>query len=383
MTDKIILVNPKSPFLMDSAVMPPLGIMYLAAVLKEKGVKVEICDMGLGEEPGDGDLYITGTTPQEAEMLKLQRNPYTVVGGPHASVDPEALKNKFDLVVVGEGEEVIHKIIKTKPEGMITTPRIRNLDSLPFPDRTKAGKYHWLIGGEKATTMITSRGCTGRCSFCCKAVMDKGIYFRSPKNIIEEVKEIKAMGFGAVMFYDDSLAMKRDRLFEICRSIEKVDIIWRCFIRGDQVNQEMLNAMAQSGCYEILIGTESGSQKILNSIRKNETVTQNKNAIMMAKKAGIRVKALMIAGLPGETWDTIEESRQFLEETKPDDLDVTILSVYKGCDIYQNPHRYDLNFREPTWYKGRNDEYESTVQTSHLSESDIVKAQKMLFNIIK
>jgi radical SAM superfamily enzyme YgiQ (UPF0313 family) len=209
--------------------------------------------------------------------------------------------------------------------------------------------------------------------------MDKNIFLRSAENVLAEVHEVKALGYGAAMFYDDTIAINRKRIEAICTGLEKIDFIFRCFVRADQVDEELFSRMAQAGCNEVLIGVESGSQQLLNAINKQETVEQLKNAIMWAKKQGIRVKALMMVGLPGESWETVELSRQFLEETRPDTLDVTILTVYKGTDIYKNPDMYDISFREASWYKGRSNEYFSTVSTLAMTEHEIVKARDLLW----
>lgn len=376
----ITFVNPSSPFLDDQGVMPPLGIMYLVAKLKSLGIDAQIADMGLGDEVPDGEIFITGTTPQAEEIRKLRRDSYTVVGGPHASIDPDGLTGEFSLVVTGEGEEVIERIVRTKPQGIIHAKRVRNLDALPFPDRSIAHRYHYQIGGRRATTLISSRGCNGKCSFCCKAVMDKGIFLRSSENVLAEIQEIKSLGYGAVMFYDDTIAINRKRIVEICSGLEKMDMLFRCFVRSDQVDEELFARMAQAGCHEVLIGVESGSQKLLNAINKQETVEQNRNAIRWAKQQGIKVKALMMVGLPGESWETVEASKKFIQETAPDILDVTILTVYKGTDIYKHPANYELTFREASWYKGRSNEYCSTVSTPTMNENDIVAARNLLWD---
>lgn len=210
--------------------------------------------------------------------------------------------------------------------------------------------------------------------------MDKGIFLRSAENVLAEIDEIKRLGYGAVMFYDDTIAINRKRLVSICSGMEKMDMQFRCFVRSDQVDQELFARMAQAGCHEVLIGVESGSQQLLNIINKQETVEQNRNAILWAKQQGIRVKALMMVGLPGETWETVEESRRFILETAPDVLDVTILTVYRGTDIHQHPERYDIAFGDASWYKGRAGEYRSTVSTSALSEQDVVSARELLWN---
>ena len=375
----INFVNPRSPFLIAENCMPPLGLFSMVSVLKRAGIDAQVIDLALGDMIPPGPIFITGTTAQLGEMMKLKGRGYTVVGGPHASMNAESLIEHFDCVVVGEGEDVILDIVKNKPSGIIQAKRIKDLDRLPFPDRTTAGRYDWKINGKRATTMMTSRGCTGRCSFCCKAVMHKGIYFRSAQSVIDECIHLKALGFEAIMFYDDSIMMDADRLFEICAGIKRLGLTWRCFGRSDQVKYNLIKQMANAGCHEILFGVESGSQKILDNIRKDESPEQHLEAIRLAKLVGIKTKALMIAGLPGETRETIEESRKFILEARPDSLDVTILSVYAGCDIHKHPERYDIEFSEPKWYKGRNDEYESTVRTSHLNEDDIVMARDSLW----
>ena len=359
--------------------MPPLGLMYLSAMLNSKGIEARVVDLGLGDPLPDGEIFCTGTTPQAGELLALSRDAYTVVGGPHASIDPDSLAGKFSLVVIGEGEEAIEQIVKERPTGILRTPRIRHLDQLPFPDRSTAHRYNYEIGGRRATTMITSRGCNGKCSFCCKAVMDKGIFLRSAENVLEEVRRIKSEGFGSVMFYDDTLAINRKRIEAICSGMEKLDVLFRCFARADQVDEELFRRMAQGGCHEVLIGVESGSQKLLDNIRKQETVEQQRNALLWGKKHGIKVKALMMVGLPGETWETVEQSRQFILETEPDSLDITILTVYQGTDIALHPERYDIRFSDPSWYKGRQEEYRSTVSTSALTPEEIVAARETLW----
>ena len=154
-------------------------------------------------------------------------------------------------------------------------------------------------------------------------------------------------------------------------------------MRSDQVDEEAISAMRGAGCREILLGVESGSNTILRNIRKKETVQQHKEAIRIIRKHEIKVKALMIVGLPGESWETIEESRQFIIQAKPDELDVTILSVYPGCDIHKNPSKYELTFAEPVHYKGANGKYITTVHTPYLNSMEIGVAREMLYATFK
>lgn len=307
----ITFVHPRSPFLINEKLMPPLGVMYLVAILKKDGIKAQVVDMGLGEEVPDGDLFITATTPQKEEAIKLAGKAYTVLGGPLATVESSLTDCKikgFSLVVAGEADDAIVEIVKNRPTGSAWAARKRNLDDIPFPDRTSAHKYLYEIAGRKAAAMITSRGCTGRCAFCCRAVHGNSVSLRTAKNVLAEAKEVRDLGFGAIQFYDDSIAISKKRLEEISNGLGKLDLIWRCMIRADQVDLELFKKMAAGGCNELIVGVESGSQRILDNINKGETVSQQKQAILDARKAGIKVKASLIVGCPGEDWESISET---------------------------------------------------------------------------
>ena len=377
----INLVNPSSPFLTDQLVMPPLGLMYLMSALKKSGEEVQIIDCATNMAAPDGDLYLTATTPQIDEAIKLAKNrEYSVIGGPHASVNPEPLLEHFSAVVVGEGEYILPNIVKEKPHGIIKCPRIKKLDCLCFPDRSIAVNYHYYINKKRTTTMITSRGCNGHCAFCSKAVMNNQIYLRSIDNILAEIDECMSLGFEGIQFCDDTIAINKKRLSELCQKIGK-KVIWRCFCRADQVNIDILKLMADSGCHEILYGIESGSQKLLDNVDKGITVAQQERAILDTHRANIRVKASFIVGLPGETMETIEETAQFIRRTRPNDVDINILTVYLGTKIRKHPERYDLTFDKPSWFKGDQNKYQSTVRTSSLSKTDIEEARLYLLSI--
>lgn len=373
----INLIHPASPFLVNEAVMPPLGIMYLSSALQKEGFRTCLIDAGLGDEIPDGDLYISATTPQYREVLKLvDRQKYRVIGGPLASTRADELIKIFDCVVVGEGEEVIANIARSKPKGIVHTQRITNLNALPFPDRSTTRRYKYLLDGHECAPLITSRGCTGHCAFCCRAVFKGQIALRGAGNVLSEATALWGAGYKAVQFYDDSVAISRARLIAIAEGLGKRGLIWRCMLRADQVDPLLLRLLADSGLREVIYGVESGSQKILNNIHKEISVQQQRAAILATKNAGIRVKASVIVGLPGETWNTVHETIKFLQDTRPDFLDCNILSVYKGSDIYEHPGSYDIEFAEGGFFKGRESECASLVRTSGMADYEIEKARR-------
>lgn len=366
---KVALIAPASPFLISQAVHGPLGLWSLGAALIAAGHEVVYCDLGLGDAlPEDCDVWcLTGTTPQWAGMqaVAAQAKVPLIIGGPHASAMPDDCLALGATVVVGEGETVLPVLLAGGIGGpkVIRAARITDLDALPFPDRSQQHRYHYTIVGRdgvahEAATAITSRGCPHRCAFCSGGVWERRVTYRSADNVLAEMGQLRDLGYKAVHFYDDSLALRKTRLKALCAGLRKLGMVWRCFVRADQMSPEMLATMATAGCAEIGIGVESGSQKVLDAIHKDETVEQQAQAIHWAHEAGIRVKAFIIVGLPGESRRTVAETEAFLRRTRPDDIDVTILQLYPGSDLYARPAEYGLRvLGEPGWFKGRPGEY--------------------------
>lgn len=367
--------------MIDQAVMPPLGLWYIAEALKDHNVT--IVDMGLGDAiPSGADVYgVTGTSVNVGQMKAIlsELTGLRVTGGSHATALPnEMLEMGFDTVVCGEADQVIAEIIEREITGIVNTPRIENIDNL-FPDRSQSYRYHYKIDGLQATTMITSRGCPHDCSFCSKEVYGRLRYTRSAESVMIEIDSVMSHGYRAVMFYDDTFMTGRKRLETLCEEFKKRQLVWRCLARSDSADKEILTLMKESGCREIAVGIESGSQTILDNIHKHETVEQQRNCINMAHEAGMRVKAFMIVGLPGENWDTIRETDKFLEETRPECLDISILAVYPGSDIYKHPENYDIQFGPPVHFKGRQGAYVCNVSTSCMTSEEIMQAHEMLY----
>jgi len=383
---EITLINPDSPFLTDPKVMPPLGLLYIASSLERSGVKVNFVDLAgdSSQKIPKTEYYgVTATTPQFHDAVEVLRkirsvNPESKVciGGPHATLKPnECLEAGFDAVVVGEGELAIRDFLKGG-RGILAY-RIEDIDSIPFPDRSLVKDYDYRIDGERATTIMTSRGsCPYRCAFCCHSWKTK-LRFRSPENVRDELKEIKKLGYGAVMLYDDEFFLDPKRDYRICYYLWTLRFKWRCFTRANLVNENMATVASESGCKEVLIGVESGSDAILENINKGTTVKENEEAIKILHGAGIRVKAAMIAMLPGETEDTLKETWEFCERVEPyvSDWDFTICTPYPGSDLYENPEKYDFYFEESavhSAYKGAgsSDWRPPKVWTSSLSFED-------------
>jgi anaerobic magnesium-protoporphyrin IX monomethyl ester cyclase len=363
-------------------VMPPLGLAYVSAMLKYHGVPVEILDLAKSPDTKlpDTDMFAVGsTTPQFFDAVEFKNRvrrerpeAKICLAGPHATLNPkEALYNMFDSVIVGEGEHAIFKFIDGQ-SGVIRCPDEPDLDIFPFPDRSFMGEYNYRIGGLRATTMMTSRGCPYNCSFCCKSW--GGVRYRTSRNVWIEAAQLKTMGYEAVQFYDDEFLVRPLRDLAIFSEMKRVGLIWRCFTRANLITQDLAEVMKTCGCHEVLLGVESGSNTILKAIRKGTTVAQNMQAIKLLHNAGIKVKAAMVVGLPSETTTTLVETWTFCEEVEDlvDSWDFTIFTPYPGSDVFDNPDNYDIYFHPfAPYYPYKGGKWEANVWTTDLASSEI------------
>jgi anaerobic magnesium-protoporphyrin IX monomethyl ester cyclase len=382
------LINLPSPFLINEKVFPNLGILYLSSYLKKEGHEVVVIDNADGCVP-EADLYgISAVTPQYHLAIAWKekiRSMYgyevpVIIGGPHASVSPKECIRDFDRVTVGDGELSVVPPLKL---GIIDYQPLRfTLDMLPFPDRDAIDihSYKYHIDGKQCTTMITSRGCPYDCAFCTK--INKKVKFRSANNVLEEVAMLrKKYGFEAIMFFDDIFILNRKRLRKIAKGMKNYNMLWRCFVRADLLDEEVCELLSKNGCVEVGMGVESGSQKLLDLINKRENIEQIELGISLLYQFGIRVKVFLIIGLPGESEDTINETYEFLKRNRKKvyDYDFTVFTPYPGSRITNNVENYDI-FIESTdpkklYFKGRPGGYNTVVRTSELAPQEIVRTR--------
>ena len=363
MVREVTLIQPQNLQLATPDLQFPLGLLYLAAVLEQRGHRVRIADLRSKEiiqpyEIPKADLYgITATTgeyPQAralASMIK-RHDPeaVTVVGGAHPSHMPEHCVGDFDCVVVGEGERAILKVVEDGARGIVRDNPIEDLDSIPFPARHLAPDACFsetLFVGEKygvgprSTSIISSRGCPYNCAFC--ANIPQPVRFRSPENLAAEVREIKEKyGCRHLRFVDDNFTLNRRRLLRICELLEPLGIRFRCHTRSNPIDEEMCEAMHRSGCEEVGLGIESADDEVLKKVNKRETVEDHRRAVGLIKEAGMRAKTFWMIGLPGETDESIEKNMEFVREMKPDRWTVSVFTPYPICDIYRNPSKYGV-----------------------------------------
>ena len=221
-------------------------------------------------------------------------------------------------------------------------PLIQNLDALPFPARhiVKSESYREAVfTGKRCTTIVSSRGCPHKCIFCLWPRTMYGNKFRkrSAENVVDEIQHVVTeYGVDEIYFDDDCFTLDRNRLLKICKEIVRRDIHvkWMCQARVNDVDQESLKAMKEAGCHYIKYGVESGSQEMLDAMKKAITLEEVRRAFKATRKVGIKTQAFFLFGLPWETPETFEKTIEFAKEIKPDSAQFAVVIPHPGTELY-------------------------------------------------
>jgi radical SAM superfamily enzyme YgiQ (UPF0313 family) len=315
------------------------------------------------------------------ELKKISDVPI-VVGGALATLSPDiVIKNsKVDVCVIGEGEvtavEVVKNIndlrdvdgifFKDNKKIIVNKPREyrKNLDEIPFPAwdvlpieiyfrNMRIGKFSNL----RTMNVISARGCPFRCRFCSKTF--KGVRLRSVKNIVKEIKELKKkFGIEAIIFSDELVVVNRERTYELCDGLEKLNIIWGCQGRVNTVDYDILKRMKEAGCVDVGYGMESGSQKILDNMNKQITVQQSEKAIEEAFRAKLDVTPQMMFGYLGETRETLLETVNLFKRIKyVGGVGLSITTALPGTELYEYAKKKGLIKNEEKYLESLSDGY--------------------------
>ena len=358
---------------------PPLGILYLGTVLKEKNYDVTLFDHSVRNIPiikvakwivkhfdiiGFSVLTSTLKTAIKIseEIKKLNKDTIIIFGGVLATIIADKIMNKYNIVdfcVRGEGEYTLINLLECiksnnnpknyrgityRENGIVKStpnaPLIDNLDELPIPDRSLIFKsYKYQLSG-LVTPMVTSRGCPFNCSFCSAgALYNRTIRFRSIENIIEELSLLKNQGFKDIQITDDCFVLKKSRVIKICDAIkkEKLDINWHANGRTDTGSVDTFRNMVQAGCKTISFGFESGVQRILDYYNKKIDVKSSFDTVKAAKKARFEtIFGGFIIGAPTETIQEILTTIKFAYKLDVNLFQFQLLSIDPGTPLYNN-----------------------------------------------
>jgi radical SAM superfamily enzyme YgiQ (UPF0313 family) len=210
---------------------------------------------------------------------------------------------------------------------------------MPAYDLLPISSYRPAKGAYKrlpAMSILTSRGCPGRCTFCSK-VLGSRIVFKSAKGIYEEIQYlIKSYKIKEILFYDDTFTVNRKNIIELCDMLikDKVDISWTCFARVDFIDYEMLVRMKQAGCHQIMYGVENVDEGVLKNINKKINLPQVINAVKWTKKAKIECRLAFMVGNPGDTKEIVNENIEFVNKLNPDLAIFNITTPFPGTEMF-------------------------------------------------
>jgi len=365
---------------------PPLGLAYLAGQLRNKpNIEIEIIDCSLHPSFGYLKKYFFQKKPhitgiffdtimfhnglRVAEIAK-KSNSMIIAGGPHATVMPETLIDKFDAVVIGEGEQTFLELIKNYPQRNLSKidgiwwknesgeiiknkPRepIPNLDSLnpPYWEKLEMEEYisRWhyldcLYLNLRGTDLIASRGCPFNCTYCqptLRKIFGQTVRKHSPEYIVEQIKYLKKnYNINSFFFHDDTPTADKKWVEHLCVLIEKeqLNIFWAANTRADVTDGELLRTMYNAGLRKLHIGAESGSQRILDEVYKKHITTEDvKKTVELARKIGIHCFCFFMLGAPTETKEEIKKTLKFASTLDIDEISYSITSPLPHTFLYE------------------------------------------------
>lgn len=409
--------------------MPNLGLAYIAAYLIAKKIEVKIFDgiidqnyKNLGKLIGEFKPDFIGLTAltsqifaayQLADYIKsMLANTKIVIGGPHASALPaETLKDcsSLDYVIVGDGEEVFYRLLVSKNKNLRKIPNLvyrqnknilinkdkyfQDIHGLPFPAwQLFPLKKYKLPGfrpgcqnsGLKELPVLTARGCPYKCTFCAHGTGEKP-RVRQVKDIIAEISFLYGKyQIKAVSFITDTFTFYPEFVRNLCQGLItsglNKKITWGCATRIDKLNSELIGLMKSAGCVYILIGLESGDQKILNSVKKGLDLKKVPLIVNELKKAGIIIYASFLLGLPGETVQSINKTINYALRLPIDYASFAVFTPFPGTPIFQTiSQSRDIWLKTRDWSKFRPQNGEYLLGQKNLTARQIMFLHKKAY----
>jgi anaerobic magnesium-protoporphyrin IX monomethyl ester cyclase len=399
---KIVFVQPNVGF--KGHTWEALGIGYLISYLKKNYTgKLDVefysgfydSDEQIISACKNADIIGFGcTSPQYKHALNLARQIKTpknhiTFGGIHPTVLPElVLKEEcVDSVAAGEGEKAILQLVKDLADGRnirkkrYETDYITNLDDIPFPDRTAIKNERNIMQafrdeGTRITSMLASRGCPFRCSFCCsRNVWSSETRFRSTNNLLDEMEVlVKDWNVEFLKFSDDTFTVNKQRVIDFCikKMERKITLPYGANAHINTIDEDLLQYLEKSGCQELWYGVESGSPRILKEMHKSTNIPKIKEVFKLTKEHGIKTRAYFLLGIPSETIEDIEMTEKLCDEIQPDMVGFTLLAPFPTNEYFD--YKKMVNWDWSTF-----DEYSNDwVSTKTISNKELKSIQKRL-----
>jgi len=416
MIKKILLIIP--PLRLESVPCFTYSLPVIASALEKAGYEVEILDFELYKHEinkidisklilskdfdivGMSGLITSYTFIQKIIHIIKKQYPKkkVILGGALASSIPEHALNVMgaDIIVYGEGVVTIvnlmnalntkqdlksvkgiyykddEEIIKTEPQ-----PLIRNLDEIPraayhLMDMEKYINPNPIAGFKRNLPFFTSLGCTGRCTFCFRLYGKCSYRLYSTSRVIKDMKFlIKKYKIRHFEFEDEHFLVAKERVKGLCKEIikQKLRVSWSCISRADSITPEIVEVIKKAGCVFVGIGIESGSQTILDNMKKDVKVDQIKKALRILRKAKLAHGGTMMFGMVGENKQTIQETIDFCKEMKHD-TPFFWTTPYPGTEIYNNLKNEGRIKDEKAFFMQLSDAYKFIINLTDFSDEE-------------
>jgi radical SAM superfamily enzyme YgiQ (UPF0313 family) len=347
---------------------PPLGLLYVSSHLKARGVDVGLFDstfqriddfaneLQRHRPPVVGIAVNLMTKRNALQMIAMAKaaGARVVLGGPEPPhYADEYLNAGADVVVIGEGEQTLEALLKSPDlegvDGIVfrggrTTPRaqIADLDAQPFPDRASVDIERYLAAwrskhGFAPVSLITARGCPYTCTWCSRSVFGTTHRRRSPQNVADEVEHVVERYRPDRLWYaDDVFAVHRGWTLEYAQELQrrKIRLPFECISRAERIDEAVADALAELGCWRVWIGSESGSQRILDAMQRKVSVERVTAACELLRRRGIQVGMFIMLGYDGERQADLESTVAHLKRSRPDVFLTTVSYPIKGTPYY-------------------------------------------------
>jgi len=374
--------DPKEKIIMRPYV--PLGILYISAWLEKFGYDNDVFDSTFSTFEKQKEFIIKNkpdiiaiytnlmTKVNVLRTIKFIKNDSRfeqtkiILGGPEVRnhVD-KFLQHGADFIVLGEGEETMLDLVKyldhvsektiEQIEGIAfknhdhqtqysnERTKIKNLDELPLPNRTKVDLQLYFDAwktkhGTSAVSINTMRGCPYSCKWCSRAVYGQSYRRRSAKHVADEIEWIKNhYEVDSIWFVDDVFTISHKWLNEFKTELHSrnISMPYECITRADRMDEEVIKELKESGCFRVWIGAESGSQKVIDLMERRVNVNQVREMIQLTRKHGIQTGTFIMVGYPGETEEDIFETVNHLKISNPDHFTITVAYPIKGTPLYE------------------------------------------------
>ena len=367
---------------------PPLGTLYAASYLRERGYDVRLFDAMLAESEAEWEVALDTHQPEYAviyedgfnylskmSLTRMREAAFTmaqaarkracqvIISGSDATDHKTTyFEQGADAIIIGEGEIGLGETLDVMsgrsdaqreslsgvawPDALSpkARPNVRELDTFPFPawDLVDIDKYKRIWRerhGYYSMNMVTTRGCPYHCNWCAKPIYGQRYNVRSPENVAQELRWLKEnFAPDHIWFADDIFGLKPGWIERFANEVERLDARtpFKCLLRVDLIKPGVPEALRRAGCEIVWVGAESGSQKILDAMDKGTKVEEIYEAARNLHAVGVKIGFFLQFGYPGEEWDDIQLTLKMVRECKPDDIGMSVSYPLPGTKFYEN-----------------------------------------------